>query len=189
MNILVPFLLEHPDAAQRLIAAADDSHLPFAAVVDLLGNRADVRFDLDRDIADRLQEETWIGEELVSSYLRVMPGIQWRDRAARAADHDDTGADWVRFVQPPGAEFGLTLPEDAAPWFRVSLFSAARSGVHRVSIDYRQPGPPVGVSSGLTQSCSLPDWGQCNSAECGGGCELVRRHDCNDGLACRCPHG
>jgi hypothetical protein len=194
MNVLFPFLSDHPDAANQL--SRTDKTVPFDAVVDLVARRQDFPFNLNPDVAARLRDEEPLGPLLMYGYLRVIEGPRWRALVAGARpDEPSQGVDWVTFVRPPGFHQGIALPDDDEVTQRVSVFTDVGGSVRRVSIDYSQPGPPDwsqpgprGLSMSLTTECSLPDWGECQSSECGGQCELRRKPDHDDGLVCWCPN-
>jgi hypothetical protein len=185
MNVLYSFLSGHPDAARELIGQEGDK-VPLAAVVELVNARDDFPFALDFATIDRLADP--LGPLLAESYLRVNDGERWRELVATArADEPSTGVDWVGFVQPPGDALGIALPDDDDATLRVALFTRVGEGVRRISLDYRTPGQPTGVSMSLGTECSLPDWGKCQTTECGGRCERLRKPDHHDGLVCWCP--
>lgn len=190
MNILVPFMQEHPDAVDEL---TDSERISFERVIDAV-RRFDFPVALDREIGSQLTSWEPFGRFLAEAYLPVVESDRWRSRLESAAppDQKEHGADrteWVTFTPGRDSARGLALPDDHNPANqRLSLFASERDALERVSVDYADSPFPTGLSFSLPRACSLPAWGECRGEECRGDCVLTRVHDDNDGLVCRCPH-
>jgi hypothetical protein len=187
MNILVMFLRDHPEAVRELVDQGTDT-VPLEAVVDLISRRGDFPVALDGELLAQLDAEP-LAEAFINGYLPVVHGEHWRGQVADAQPPDHQGgAEWVTFVASPGDDRGISLPEESDATVRASVFTRVQDSVRRVSVEYADVRVPTSVALSLGAGCSLPDWGVCSGAECHGDCELRRRHDDDDGLACRCPH-
>lgn len=190
MNIFVPLVQAHPEVLDDLLVAEGQEVVSFDRLVDVVASMDDFAFALDGQ-SERVLKDEPLGPFLADAYLPVIPSEDWHARLESAADSEPSPShDWVTFAEGTTLSRGVTVPDDDHAIMRVSLFSRVDTAVRRVSIEYANgPGtPPTALSMSLATGCSLPDWGECQTTECGGDCELRRRYHHGNGLVCWCPN-
>lgn len=186
MNLLYSWMSGHPE----VVDALSRSGLEVVSLDPLLELAAGDEFPVafDRETLGSLREDELFGPLLESSYLPLLPRERWAEAIERAEADDrvDEQRDWVAFAVGRDGDRGVTMPDDADPSLRISMFLRTDSGVRRISLDYGFLQRPTSVSLSVTRRCSLPDWGACSEEECEGACGL-RRAPKRDGLICVCP--
>jgi hypothetical protein len=187
LNILYPWLLGHPEVVDGLAESGSDVvHLDplqeFAA-------RQEFPVAFGSEALRDLREDERVGPLLEASYLPLLPGGRWAEAMAQAEfdDRANEHQDWVVFAAGRDRNRGVTMPDDADPSLRISMFIRTESGVQRIGLQYGSGQAPTGVSIPATRRCSLPDWGACSEEECEGACAL-RRSPKQEGLVCVCPN-
>jgi hypothetical protein len=190
MNVLVPFLRNHPEAVDVLVGPRMERVPPGRLTDVLVGFPFPYRLEVDFEAL----KTGPLGGLLADAFLRVVPAERWHSQL-EPVDRNLTShaGEWATFVGGATSDYGLALPHDDGDTRRVSLFVPIGESVERVSLEYDAVG---GRLTGLSVSaatvsggCSLPDWGACRGKECGGDCRIARVHRDPNGLVCRCPHG
>jgi hypothetical protein len=138
-------------------------------------------------VAQVLREDERFGE-LEGSYLAVLMQEEWDEGLQMASQYETSAApEWVTFISGDGYR-GVSMPEDASPVPRISLFRETRGSVGRMSITWFRNSPLwTSVEHAMSSHCSFPDRGQCASGRCGQ-CTLQTREAEPRGLVCTCSH-
>jgi hypothetical protein len=187
MNILFSWMNGHPEVVDALSGSGLDV-VTLEPLMELAGNE-EFPLPFAWNAIRNLREDELVGPLLERSYLPLLPKERWAE-AIEQAEFDervDEDRDWVVFAQGRDGARGVTMPDDASPMLRISLFVGTDSGARSIGLEYHTARRPVAVSLSVAQRCSLPDWGDCSKEECEGACGL-RRAPKREGLVCVCPN-
>jgi hypothetical protein len=176
----------HPEVVDTLAASGLDV-VTLDPLLELAGSE-EFPFPFDWESVRGLREDEVLGPLLERAYLPLLRRDLWAAALERADldDRLDEDQDWVAFAAGMEANQGVSMPDDASPTLRISLFLSMESGARRIGLDCSASGRPVSASVSVARGCSLPAWGTCSEEECEGACGL-RRVPERQGVICVCP--
>jgi hypothetical protein len=182
LNLLVQVLRVRADALLGLDPSED---VPYRWLAEVAA--ADVRLGRLLRAAD---VDPLISEALSSSFAGTVPIDEWDEaREMGVAEQAEATAhnEWATIIPVPGAEYGVTLPDDRLPDQRVSLFTRAAGTVRRVSvvvIPGERPTLELRMAGG---ECGFPYRGVCGGGTCRDCRQAwIARPSQPAGYACRC---